>query len=37
MKGRYLILGCFVDEPACFGVPEVILKAMRFDTVTGDW
>ncbi len=30
MKNRYLILDCFVDEPACFGVPPFISPYPRY-------
>jgi len=30
MKSRYLILDCFVDEPACFGVPPFIAPYPRY-------
>lgn len=30
MSGRYLILDCFVDEPACFGVPPFVSPYPRY-------
>jgi hypothetical protein len=30
MKRRYLILGCFIDGPACFGVPPFISPYPRY-------
>jgi len=30
MKNKYLILDCFVDEPACFGVPPFISPYPRY-------
>ncbi len=30
MNSRYLILDCFVDEPACFGVPPFIAPYPRY-------
>ncbi len=30
MKKPYLILGCFIDGPACFGVPSFISPYPRY-------